>query len=149
MLTVKIEGFAPGESIELSGYATQNGGAFAIFNGLQVVSAPTPDNKITMYVTSISSQSFQKGIPVTVILRAARVWVSVLNESQTGQGQEPGYLGLTAPQGQYDPAGEGTTWNVLSAEAYPAAPSGGNAGQAGTGSEESFQDALAGRAARG
>jgi hypothetical protein len=138
VLTVKIEGFTTGERLELSGYATQDGGGFAVFNGLQVVPAPTPDNKITMYVTSVSSQNFQNGSPVTVVLRAARVWVSVLKESQSGQKPGRVYTGLAQP-GQQHPAAEGTTWNDVITAENPAAPSGGNVDEASTGSEDSFQ----------
>jgi hypothetical protein len=137
VLTVKIEGFTTGERIELSGYATQENGAFAVFSGLQVVPTPAPNNKITMYVTALSSQNFQKGSPVTVVFRAARVWVTVLEESQDGQGNATQYPRTQGPQ---NPAGEDTAWNVVTAAAYPAAPPGGNARQASAGGGASFQD---------
>ena len=134
LLTVNIDGFTTGERIELSGYATQNNGAFAIFNDLQTVPQPTPDNKITMYVTSLSSAGFVKGSPVTVVMRAARVWAIVLGEPQTGPGRVQ-----TSPRVQPQLAGEGTSWNVPTTPvAYPAPPSGGNADQTSTGSEASF-----------
>ena len=135
VLTVKIEGFETGERIELSGYATQENGAFAVFSTLQVVPPPTPDQKITMYVTALSSLNFQTGSPVTVVFRAARVWVTVLEESGNGQGIPPEYTGV--PQ---NPAEQDTAWNVITAAAYPAAPPGGNPGPASPGDGVSFPD---------
>jgi hypothetical protein len=140
VLTVKIEGFTTGERIELSGYATQDGGAFAVFNDLQVVPEPTPDNKITMYVTALSSTGFKNGLPVTVVMRAARVWVTVLNEPQTGQESVPVSARSAQQQEQQQPVGEDTAWNVISAAAYPAPPSGRSAAQAPVGIEASFPD---------
>lgn len=136
VLTVKIEGFTSGERIELSGYATQNGGAFAVFNGLQVVPEPTPDGKITMYVTALSWQNFVTGHPVTVVLRAARVWVTVLEEEEEEE-----------PSTEYAPrlprpelAEGGMSWSKIKSAAYPAPPSTGNDGHAPAGSEASFPD---------
>ena len=138
VLTVKIEGFDTGERIELSGYATQENGAFAVFSTLQVVPPPAINKKITMYVTALSSLNFEKGSPVTVVFRAARVWVTVLEESEDGQGNVGVYPDLA--QEPDDPAGEDTAWNVVTAAAYPAAPPGGNARQASAGGGASFQD---------
>ena len=106
VLTVKIEGFTTGESVELSGYATQDGGAFAVFNDLQVVPAPNPDNTIIIYVTALSSQNFKKGHDVTVVLRAARVWATVLGEPEPEQ---------RPSQEQAELAEEGTAWTVIKA----------------------------------
>ena len=134
VLTVKIEGFNPGETIELSGYATQNGGAFAVFNDLQTVPEPNPGNKIFMYVTSLSSRGFVEGDAVTVVFRAARVWTTVLEEGEEG---EPGGY-PTAPQPP-ELAEDGTSWSRRRAAAYPAPPPAGNDGHAAAGGEDNFQ----------
>lgn len=129
LLTVNADGFTPGEHIELSGYATQNGGAFAIFSDLQRVPPLTKDNKIIMYVTSLSSANFQSGLPVTVVMRAARVWAVVLDEPSDG----------TSQPRVVHPAGEGTAWNVpINPVAYPGAPPGGHVYQTSAVSEASF-----------
>lgn len=127
LLTVNMAGFTPGEVVELSGYATQDGGAFAIFSDVQKVREPTPDNKIINYVTSRSSAGFKNGPPVTVVMRAARVWAVVLSEPSTA----------SHPQTP-TPAGEGTTWNVTTGPTYSGPPSGGNVYQAPVGTEASF-----------
>lgn len=113
VLTIKIEGFATGEPIELSGHATQEGGAFAVFNDLQIVPEPNPDNTITMYVTALSSQNFEKGHPVTVVLRAARVWATVLGETQPEQGPSREQTGKARPTRRAVP---GTMVNGLTDE---------------------------------
>lgn len=132
VLTVKIEGFNSGETIELSGYATQDGGAFAVFNDLQTVPEPNRGNKILMYVTSLSSRGFVEGDAVTVVFRAARVWTTVLAE-----GESDGYE-TTGPPPEL--AEDGTSWSRRMSAAYPAPPLAGNDGHAAAGGEDNFQD---------
>jgi hypothetical protein len=115
VLTVKIEGFNSGETIELSGYATQVGGAFAVFNDLQTVPEPNPGNKILMYVTSLSSRGFVEGDAVTVVFRAARVWTTVLEEGEEG---ESGGYEKTGPPPEL--AEDGTSWSRRSSAAFVA-----------------------------
>jgi hypothetical protein len=134
VLTVKIEGFNPGETIELSGYATQKSGAFAVFNDLQTVPEPNPGNKIFMYVTSLSSRDFVDGDAVTVVFRAARVWTTVLEEGEDG---ESGGYEKTGPPPEL--AEDGTSWSRRRAAAYPAPPPAGNDGHAAAGGEDNFQ----------
>jgi len=134
VLTVKIEGFNPGENIELSGYATQDGGAFAVFNDLQTVPEPNRGNKILMYVTSLSSRGFAEGDAVTVVFRAARVWTTVLEEGE--EGESSGYPTAPSPP---ELAEDGTSWSRRRSAAYPAPPPAGNDGHAAAGGEDNFQ----------
>jgi hypothetical protein len=132
VLTVQADQFRTGESLEISGYATQTSGAFAVFNVIQAVPKANPDETITMYVTASPSQPFMKGQPVTVVLRAGPVWVSVLEEPPTGPAA--GSPSVTA----HPPAEEGTTWSVRTSAAYAEPSSGADDNHTSTGSEDSF-----------
>jgi hypothetical protein len=133
VLTVKLEGFTAGDPIELSGYATQNGGAFAVFNDIQKVPEPNPDDTTIMYVTAAPSRDFEEGDAITVVLRAAMVWATVLEE---GEEEEPS-TGHGPSISRPHLAEEGTSWGRIRSVTYPA-PSMGNDGHASTGSEASF-----------
>ena len=140
VLTVQADEFKDYENLELSGYATQNSGAFAVFDVIQAVPEPNPDDTINMYVTVTPSQPFTKGEAVTVTMRAGPVWVSVLEEPPPAPG--PGSQPLPrSPQlpAHPQPAGDGTTWSVLTSAAYAEPSSGGDDDQASTGSDGSFQ----------
>ena len=43
VLTVQVDNFQPGESLEISGQATQNGGGYAAFYGTKSVPERNPD----------------------------------------------------------------------------------------------------------
>jgi len=132
MLTVKVDGFPDDEPVEISGYATQNDGALAVFYDLPPFPAPYPDGTAYIYVTAPPTQSFKHGHPVTVVLRASRVWTTVLEEEV-----EPGGAAVAqAVKGQ--PAEEGTSWSDVKAEVYARPSSRGNAGPAVAGNEGNF-----------
>ena len=124
VLTVRVDNFQPGESLEISGQATQNGGAYAAFNETQSVPERNPDGTAYIYVTATPSQAFEEGRNVTVVLRAAKVWLTVLGESPPEQGVV----------GHVDPAGDGSTWSYIHAMWPP------DDDQASAGNEASFQD---------
>lgn len=132
VLTVQADDFRTGENLEISGYATQTSGAFAVFDIIKTVPDPNPDDTVNMYVTATPSRPFTKGEAVTVTLRAGPVWVSVLEEPPTGQ--------ESAPQAKPPhPAEEGTTWSVVRSAAYAEPSSGEDDDQTSAGSEDSFQ----------
>jgi hypothetical protein len=142
VLTIEIDEFAPGETLEISGHVTQTGGGFAVFNDIQPVPEHNPDGGAYMWVKAPPSSAFKKGHAVTVVLRAARVWATVLGENQP----EPGEAESAPPSGaaqsppssdQAEPAGEGTTWGDVRQVAYPVPPPTGN-GLAPPGSGASF-----------
>jgi hypothetical protein len=125
VLTIRVDEFQPGESLEISGHATQNGAAFASFYDTQTVPKPNPDGTANIYVKATPSQQFEKGHSITVVLRAAKVWVTVLGDSppeQGGSGVQP------------EQAGEGSTWSYIKAVWPPADD------QASAGNEASFPD---------
>src|SRR5262245_23970824 len=133
VLTVRVDEFEPGEPLEISGHATQNGGAFAVFYDVQRVPEQNPDGTAYMYVKSPPSREFKTGHDVTVVLRAARVWATVLTEPQDGQ---------TPSKDKDELAEEGTTWNIIKAVASPdVGPSSvWNASQTSAGGDSSFPD---------
>jgi hypothetical protein len=132
VLTVRVDDFVGDDSVEISGYATQNGGAFASFYDIQPITE-NPDGTRVVYVKATPSQGFNNGEAVTVSLRAARVWVTVLTE-----GPE-----ITATYGDTGPAQEGTTWNNPTSMAWatPGSSSKWSDGQASAGSDSSFRHA--------
>ena len=124
-LSVLVDDFSPNDFIEISGYATQSGGAFANFYDIKPVPA-TPDSDGHMYVevtaVPLPPNAFRKDQDVTVVLRAAKVWLTVLAEQQA-QPYEP----------QAQKADEGTTWNnvrkVSEVHGDPASTQGGSSQQ--------------------
>lgn len=116
VLTVLVDEFESGESIEISGQATQNGGAFAVFYDVQPVPERSPDGAVYIYVKALQWGRFRRGQDVTVVLRTARVWATVLGESQSDQGPSVRSVQYATPQGQAEWAPEGTAWNVRKAE---------------------------------
>ena len=107
LLTVQVDEFVTNESLEISGYVTQHGGAIATVFAVQTVTR-NPDGSATMYVTATPAQGFQEGYDVTVVLRAARVWMTVLRQ----QGEPPTGI-LERP-----PAEEGTVWDSVRATGW-------------------------------
>jgi hypothetical protein len=103
------------EFIEISGAATQVGGAFAMIN--QVV--PTPENvdengtgSVTLTVDPSPAREFRKDQDITVFIRISKVWVTVL-----GGGLPPG-----DPEGRSPlPDGE-RRWGILRADSQMYAP---------------------------
>jgi hypothetical protein len=137
VLKIEVDEFTTGETLEISGHATQTGGAFAVFNDIQPVPEQDPDGGAYIWVTAPSSQDFKKGHAVTVVLRAARVWTTVLGEPQPDPGTSTGSAAVIPPTLD-EPAEEGTTWNDVRKVTYAAPSSTGLAGQTPTGSGASF-----------
>lgn len=106
-LIVDVGAFDPNGAVEISGHATQSGGAFANFYDIQHVPAtPTPDGHAYVEVTAdpLPPRPFRKDQDVTVVLRVAKVSVTVLGESTQGS---------QLAQYQDQTAAEGTTWNQV------------------------------------
>lgn len=137
VLTVEVDEYAPGDTVEISGTATQTNGAFAVFNAIQRVPAPNPDGKTYMYVKAPPSEDFKKGHAVTVVLRAGRVWTTVLGEEQSEPGSPP--RGPRLPSSGGDASAEdGHAWSVVAKVTYAGPSSAGNDGQTSAGSEARF-----------
>lgn len=103
-LAVQVDDFVEGETVEISGQATQIGGAFANYYDIQKVPAAVtgtdgkPHKTVTVTTHPIPEFPFVEGQQVTVVLRVSRVWVTVL-------GLQPGI----SPEST-TPAGNNTTW---------------------------------------
>jgi hypothetical protein len=140
VLTVQVDDYEPDDTVEISGTATQTNGAFAVFNAIQRVPAPNPDGKTYMYVKAPPSENFKKGHAVTVVLRAARVWTTVLGEEQS----EP--VTPTAPRpspaGENASAEDGHAWSHVTNVTYAGPSSAGNDGQESAGNEAGFRDGI-------
>lgn len=128
VLTVEFDAFMADQSFEISGYATQNGGAFANFYDVQVPKE-AEDGTVVAYVKAAPLQEFKNNENVTVVLRAARVWVTVLTQPKDGP-MPP--QGSKVPAEGDNPAEDGATWNSIRAVGWvsPAGSPEWNAGQA-------------------
>jgi hypothetical protein len=126
VLTVQLDEYLAGQPVEISGYATQNSGAFANFYSIQTA-GKNPDGTVVMYVKATPEKAFIAGEDVTVSLRAAKVWVTVLS-------------GIS-PAGTPAKATEGTTWNNVLEEVWAGRSSSWDAGPgAAGGGDSSFPD---------
>jgi Animal haem peroxidase len=75
-LVVDVYGIDPGASVEISGHATQENGAVATFYRVQEM----PENSTAIGVKSVpvGANEFTPGFPITVVARAAEVWITTL-----------------------------------------------------------------------
>jgi hypothetical protein len=110
VLTVEFDASAAGQPFEIAGHATQNGGAFANFYDVQVP-ITTPDNTVVAYVKTVPLQEFKNDENVTVVLRASRVWATVLK--QTPADQMPPQIPAQPAEAAAPGAPDGTTWNSI------------------------------------
>jgi len=135
VLTVELDEYLVGESVEISGYATQNSGGFATFNDIQIAKK-IPDGTVVMYVMATPSEQFKSGEDLTVSARASRVWVTVLTESPDGgmSNYHP------MPPSDGTATQDGTTWNSVTAVGWasPAPLSSSSASKTLAGSDSSF-----------
>jgi hypothetical protein len=127
VLTVQLDEYLAGQPVEISGYATQNSGAFANFYSIASVGA-NPDGTVVRYVMATPKKAFMAGEAVTVSLRAAKVWTTVL----TG----------ISPAGPPVTAADGTTWNNVTQEISVSGESwsSGSASQASEDADSNFPD---------
>ena len=101
VLTVQLDEDLAGQTVEISGYATQNSGGYATFYSNQSAEK-NPDGTVVAYVKATPAQEFMTGEIVTVFLRAAKVWVTML----TKEGGWP-------PNPPPAKAADGTSWDVV------------------------------------
>jgi tetratricopeptide (TPR) repeat protein len=86
-LYLTVEGFDQGTAIELSGQATQTNGAVASFYSIQTVPASSgPGAGAAMEVQSVPMVGeFSNSDPITVVARAAEVWITTLQTGASAQ----------------------------------------------------------------
>jgi hypothetical protein len=106
-LTVELDYPDSGSYLEVSGSATQTGGAYANFytigEAIPVRADPSdpkePRPTINVSAHPLPPNNFRKGEDVTFVIRVAKVWLTVLGPDKPGL--EP------------ETATEGATWSVL------------------------------------
>ena len=84
-LEIDTYGFDPGTPIEIYGHVTQDNGAVATFYHVQEMPKNGP-----LLVTKLSvvpaakpaANNFVPGLPITVVVRASQVWITVLREDK-------------------------------------------------------------------
>ena len=118
---VEVTDFKPDAGdIEISGQATQEGGAFAPIYAIKNIPADAvegdPDDEdqagrsfVDVGVAQNSDYLFKNGQAVTVFVRVSKAWATVIGQSTTG-------LPSSVEPGQ--PASEGTTWDDHLADAH-------------------------------
>jgi len=84
VLTVNVDSFAPGEYVEISGcatqaYETQGEGGFATFSEIQEIKNTKSDKPAELKVKAKLTKDFQQDQDVTVVVRVAKVWITVLS----------------------------------------------------------------------
>jgi hypothetical protein len=109
-LSVGVDNWDAGTYIEISGSASQTGGAFANFYDIQPVpdhpndpdDPESPHRYVFVSAHPLPPNKFREDEDVTTVIRVGKVWLTVLGkEKQAAQ-----------PEGT-QPAREGAKWGVL------------------------------------
>jgi len=77
-LDVEVDDFELGTLIEISGNATQANGAIATFHSVQPMPASSGDGATVVVNTPVPPNTFVAGLAITVVARAAEVWITTL-----------------------------------------------------------------------
>ena len=103
VLTIAVDGFEVGTPIELSGTATQANGAIATFYDVQNLLPPaSPGGGSLLTVTAVPLTKFVAGEAITVFVRAAKIWGTVLQEDP-GHTRPGAKVWKAEPETQSDP----------------------------------------------
>jgi len=106
IFNVIVDDFDPGDYVEISGAATQVGGAFAMIHKVEPVpnkpTDPEAEASVDVTVDPCSDKQFRKDQDVTVYIRIAKIWVTVLGEGPPSD--------KTGQPDQGIPVDEGTMW---------------------------------------
>ena len=78
---VNVGGFRVGTPVEISGHATQTNGAVATFRDVQLMPKGDPEEGVILVVRGVPviGSTFTTDEPITVIARAADVWINKLH----------------------------------------------------------------------
>jgi len=79
-LIIKVEGFAPGEPIEISGQAIQGDGVIATFYNIQKMPADGSGIVVVPGLKAIPPDKFVENSTITVVARASQVWITTLQD---------------------------------------------------------------------
>ncbi len=114
-LTVELDHPDSGSYVEVSGSATQTGGAFANFydikqatSGLTDPNGPYPT--VNVSANPLPPNKFRADEDVTFVIRISRVWLTVLGSQ--------GSTSTSDTTGQGTQAGEGTTWDQVRRQSH-------------------------------
>jgi len=81
VLTVQVVGFAESKSVDISGYVTQNSGAYAAFHVTRDLPKPDDQGVAEVEVTLSSTElELAETEPVTIVTWVSEVWPSMLIE---------------------------------------------------------------------
>ena len=79
ILDVEVDDFEEGTLVEISGNATQANGAVVTFYSVQPMPASSSGDGVTLPVeTPVPPNTFVAGLAITVVARAAEVWITTL-----------------------------------------------------------------------
>src|SRR5689334_8310870 len=79
ILYIEVDDFEEGAAVEISGYATQEDGAVATFSSVQAMPRKNGNAPTTLTVEAPVPPGSFTGFPITVVARAAEVWVTKLS----------------------------------------------------------------------
>jgi hypothetical protein len=101
-LTVELDHLDSGSYVEVSGSATQTGGAYANFYDVTEVPADLsdtngPNPSVTVSAHALPPNKFRKDEDVTCVIRTGKVWLTVLGPQSPTVSEVP----------------ESTKWNVI------------------------------------
>ena len=90
-LVVNVAAFAEGECVEVSGCATQayepeGDGGFATFSETQKIGKTNTGEPAILKVRAKLTKGFQDGPDITVFVRVAKVWITVLSQETSSAG---------------------------------------------------------------
>jgi Animal haem peroxidase len=139
-LDVEVDDFEQGTLIEVSGNATQANGAVAAFYSVQPMPARSGGEPTIVVKTPVPPNTFVAGLAITVVARAAEVWITTLEaemdpEVLTSLASHPGSdppraawkrnnsdqaLYLPPQQPQSEPQSEAASQSLSSETAIPA-----------------------------
>jgi hypothetical protein len=116
-ISVEVDASEAGTYVEVSGSATQTGGAFANFYDIRQVPAADPNARSSdpddagkpvsfVYVSAhpLPPNKFRTDQDVSLVIRVGKVWLTVLGKSGTTGPSDPASI---------PSAGEGALWNAL------------------------------------
>ena len=132
VLTVNVDSFTPGEYVEISGcatqaYETQGEGGFATFSEIQEIKKNKTDKPVALKVKAKLTKPFQQNQDITVVVRVAKVWITVLSDPPLASGVQPSIAGQGWAWGQVEGVGGPDEYSSAAAGAGQAAAAGSSA----------------------
>ena len=133
VLSIDVDAFKPGEYVEVSGcaaqtsYEAQSNGGFASFGEIQKIKNPDSTGTVKLTVTAKPTRKFKQGLDVTVAVRVAKVWITVLSDPPLASGVQPSIAGQGWAWGQVEGVGGPDEYSSAAVGAGQAAASGSSA----------------------